>query len=308
MSATRDLGAQPSLGETVPIFLPGLSISQKATQYEAASSSPHHSHRLESCRGRQMSDNGTVRSWTLLAAALIVSCALVAGTFIVANTINYVKTLDSSRLTVTGSSQQTITSDQVKWPISFSRQVAPTKLSDGYSQMKADLAAVTQYLTDQGVAAGNITTFPVEMTPVLENCGNPPRVGCTNAVVAYKLSQHLEVDSSDVDRVTRMAQDPSPVVNQGVLFAGQPLEYYYSKLPEIRVSLLGAATTDAKQRAEKIAQSTGAKVGQLTTADSGVIQVTPVNSTQISDQGSYDTTTIQKRVTAVVRASFTLKP
>jgi len=39
----------------------------------------------------------------------------------------------------------------------------------------------------------------------------------------------------------------------------------------------------------------------------GVFQVTSVNSTEISDYGYFDTSAIQKKVTAVVRASFSIK-
>jgi hypothetical protein len=39
----------------------------------------------------------------------------------------------------------------------------------------------------------------------------------------------------------------------------------------------------------------------------GVFQITAVNSTEISDYGSYDTSSIDKKVTAIVRASYTIK-
>ena len=98
----------------------------------------------------------------------------------------------------------------------------------------------------------------------------------------------------------------SSLIDQGVVFSSQRLQYFYTRLASLRVQLLAAATKDAQARARKIAGSTGARLGQLMTASSGVIQVTPLNSTQISNQGSYDTSTIQKQVTAVVRASFAL--
>jgi hypothetical protein len=39
----------------------------------------------------------------------------------------------------------------------------------------------------------------------------------------------------------------------------------------------------------------------------GVLQITAVNSTDISDSGTYDTSTIQKQVTGVVRATFSVQ-
>jgi hypothetical protein len=243
-----------------------------------------------------------------LVATLIIAGSVLGGTVIVTNTVRDVKALDTSLLTVTGSSQQLITSDQVKWPSSFARQVGVDGLKDGYIQMKNDLELISRYFTTNGIDAKEVTLFPVIQTPVIEQCAQPPKPGCGTTPIGYRLVQNLEVNSGDVDKITRLAQDVSPVINQGVIFSSQHLEYYYSKLPDLRVQLLGAAIKDAQTRAETIAQTSGVHLGSLTTASSGVIQVTPVNSTQVSDQGSYDTTTIQKQVTAVVRASFTLNP
>ena len=148
--------------------------------------------------------------------------------------------------------------------------------------------------------------MPVLLTPIQEQCGTPPRPGCANTVIAYRLMQNVEVNSSDVQQITAVAHNASALINQGVVFASRNLEYYYSKLPELRVQLFAQATRDAQARAEQIAASSGARVGHLISASTGVIQITAPNSTQISDQGTYDTTTIEKKVTGVVRAQFTL--
>jgi hypothetical protein len=71
--------------------------------------------------------------------------------------------------------------------------------------------------------------------------------------------------------------------------------------------MLAEATKNAKDRAERIAESSGSKVGSMRSADMGVFQVMAVNSTEVSDYGAYDTTSIDKNVMAVVRASFSLR-
>jgi hypothetical protein len=87
----------------------------------------------------------------------------------------------------------------------------------------------------------------------------------------------------------------------------QSLEYYYSKLPDLRVSLLEDAVKDAKLRAEKIAAGTGRRVGSVRAASSGVVQVLSPNSVDISDYGNYDTSSVDKDVMVTVKASFDLK-
>jgi hypothetical protein len=71
--------------------------------------------------------------------------------------------------------------------------------------------------------------------------------------------------------------------------------------------LLTQATKDAKDRAQKIAENTGKKIDSLQTASQGVFQVTAKNSVEVSDYGTYDTASLEKKVTGVVRASFSLK-
>ena len=251
------------------------------------------------------------RSWPMVLAACVIGASIVGGTIVVANTITYVKALDTSLLTVTGSAEQVVTSDEVKWPSSFSRQVPAEQLQNGYAQMKHDMETVASYLSVHKVAQRDVTFAPIAMSPIYSSCNDAGKPGisapgCVSQVVAYRLTQNVVVNSSQVDAITSLAQDAGSLVDQGVLFSSQPPEYYVSSLPDLRVQLLGAATKDAQTRAEQIAASTGAKVGRLVTASSGVIQVTPVNSTEVSNEGTYDTSTIQKEVTAVVRASFTL--
>ncbi len=59
--------------------------------------------------------------------------------------------------------------------------------------------------------------------------------------------------------------------------------------------MLGEAATEAKARAEKLAQATGSNVGALRSAQQGVFQITPENSTSISDYGEYDASQLEQR-------------
>ena len=86
------------------------------------------------------------------------------------------------------------------------------------------------------------------------------------------------------------------------LLAGQAHE-----LPSLRPELLATATKDAQRRGRVLVESTGGHLGKLRNVDVGVFQVTSPNSTDVSDYGEYDTSTIQKDVTAVVDVTFALK-
>jgi hypothetical protein len=60
------------------------------------------------------------------------------------------------------------------------------------------------------------------------------------------------------------------------------------------------------KRVRAFLEATGAKLGGLRGVDVGVFQVTAPNSTEVSDYGVYDTTTLRKDVSAVVNVTFAL--
>lgn len=241
---------------------------------------------------------------TIIIAVVIFGVSVAASAFIVANTFYKIKAL-SSIITVTGSSSQTITSDVVEWQSSFSRNVTPDQLSQGYAEMKSDLATVEKYLSDNGVATSAIAVDPIMVMSNYDNGGNYSKGGASS-IIGYQLSESVTVQSSDVDGVTKVAQGSGAIINQGVIFSSQPLQYFYSKLADLKLDMLAKATQDAQERASRIAESANAQLGSLESADMGVFQITPVNSTDLSDYGDYDTTSIEKQITAVVHATFSI--
>ena len=119
--------------------------------------------------------------------------------------------------------------------------------------------------------------------------------------------QNIEINSMDVQKVTDIAKHVDDIVNQGILFQSNGLEYYYSKLSDARVSLLTDAITDAKARASAMAKSSKQSVGKLQSASSGVVQVLSKGAVDNGDYGQYDTSKIDKEISVTVRATFTIK-
>ena len=119
--------------------------------------------------------------------------------------------------------------------------------------------------------------------------------------------QNIEVQSDEVKKIDALAKNTMELIKKGVLFTTNSLEFYYSKLPEVRVELLDSAVADAKARANKLAEAGGKKIGVLKSASSGVVQVMAPNSVEVSDYGMYDTSKINKEVMVTVKASFEIK-
>jgi hypothetical protein len=169
--------------------------------------------------------------------------------------------------------------------------------------MAKDEALVKVFMDKNGVKDEELTIAAISMNEdySYSNNTNP------NVEKRYTLSQEVTVDSSEVDKITGLAKQTRTLVDDGVVFTTAGLEYYYSKLSDLRVSLLSDAIKDARARAEKIAGASGKMVGQLKNASSGVVQVLPLNSVEVSDYGAYATGDIKKEVMVTVKAAFTLK-
>ncbi|HOK40981.1 MAG TPA: SIMPL domain-containing protein, partial [bacterium] len=81
-------------------------------------------------------------------------------------------------------------------------------------------------------------------------------------------------------------------------------QYIYTKLEDIKLEMLKLATENAKMRATQIAGIVGKKIGMPISAESGVFQIRPRYSQEISDYGISDVSSIDKEIVTTVRVKF----
>jgi hypothetical protein len=129
----------------------------------------------------------------------------------------------------------------------------------------------------------------------------------TGQVEGYRLLQTVEVRSRDVARIETLAREATQLIRQGVRFESNTPEYLVTGLADLKVEMLAAATRDAKARAAEMAKNAGSSIGRLRGARMGVFQVTPSNSTMVTDYGINDTSALEKDITSVVSVSFEIR-
>lgn len=225
--------------------------------------------------------------------------AIVGGAFVLAALIGSytfyaVRSLDNV-LTVTGSAKQAVTADTAKWSLTVTRTVGEEGISTGYAQIARDTSTVLAFLKQNSVADESVTTQPAVMDEIYRGDGYPRQ---------FNVRQTIVVQGSSVDTIEGLSKRVSELSAKGIFVSGNWLEFYVSSLPELRVSLLGAAIQDARARAEEIAKAGEQSVGSLKAASSGVVQVLAPNSIDVSDYGQYDTQSKQKEVMVTARATF----
>jgi uncharacterized protein len=233
----------------------------------------------------------------IFAGLAVLSAAMIVSSFMWAGAIRNIKRVDDA-LVVTGSAKRPIRSDYIVWRIAISSQ-QPTAQA-AYQQLKGWTNRVQAYLQEAKVPEAAVSLNALETVPIPELVNGRE----TGKTLAYKLNQRLEIRSSEVDRYAKLSQQITELINEGIPLTSEPPEYLYNELSKLRIEMVAEATKDAKARAEAIAKVTGNRVGGVRGADTGVFQITPRNSTAVSNGGSYDTTSIEKDITGVVSVKF----
>jgi hypothetical protein len=116
--------------------------------------------------------------------------------------------------------------------------------------------------------------------------------------------QRFRVSSSQIDKVEQVAASTTDLLARGVPISTSDLSYLSTNLTEARYRALTKAIGDAHRRAERIVKGIGGDLGSVKSAELGVYQVVPRNSTEISDYGINDTSSREKDVYAVVTVTF----
>lgn len=126
-------------------------------------------------------------------------------------------------------------------------------------------------------------------------------------IAGYDLYQNVSITSTDIDKIEGISRDISGLIESGVQFASEEPEYYYTKLDELKLDLISAATENAKNRIDLMAQGTGSTIGQLKSANLGVFQITAQNSnTEYSYGGYFDTSSRKKTASITVRLNYSI--
>lgn len=209
-------------------------------------------------------------------------------------------TLSNNNIIVTGSAYKIVKSDSARMEFEISERNA-TKQS-AYNAVKKQLPIVKKYLMDKG-----ITDIDVSASNGYYSYKYLPNGNVTNETAYYNLSQPIVIKSNDVQKIKEISSEIQSLLDQGIDINVTNTEYFYSGLSELKVDLLKEATKDAKDRATGMLKATHNRPGKIQSVNMGVFQITPVDSTNVSDMGINDTSSIDKKVTAVANVVFRIK-
>jgi hypothetical protein len=235
-------------------------------------------------------------NYFLIAAAIVIGCLVIGASY------KY-KFRSSETILVTGLAEKDFSSDQVVWKGGYSR--TGNDLRAAYAQLKSDEVEIRQYLRSKGIPDTSIVFSSVDVQknyqPQYDDQGR------TRGTVfnGYTLNGGVTVDSRNIQLVEAISREVTELLQKGIEFNSRQPAYYYSKLNELKISLLSKAGEDAKLRAETIAQSSGIRLGKLKKATMGVFQITGKNNNEeYSYGGSFNITSREKTASITLRVEY----
>ena len=227
----------------------------------------------------------------LLAVGLVCSSAVLSKFFV---KITHEKTID-----VKGYAERDVVSDVGKFTCTYS--ATDPSLEAAYERLGKARDAVLAHLRAKGFADADLDVRTICTTTLNKR---DEKGNLLNLVEYFSLSQTILVTSKNVELIDEAARSVTDLIKEGFMLSATQPDFHVSDLKDIKTKLLAEATADGQQRADILAGNSGGTLGPLSSARQGVFQITERNSTETSDYGMYDTSTIEKTVKAVVSLEY----
>ncbi|MDR0685614.1 MAG: SIMPL domain-containing protein [Spirochaetaceae bacterium] len=237
----------------------------------------------------------------IVCLSVIICVSIFSGSFFAA------KTVQKNYIIVTGSATKSFVSDLIVWRGSFSKKASTSR--DAFAKLKNDTAAVKDYLVKNGVNEQDIIFSSIDLNENYEHEYNQDGRITKTIFTGYTLTQKVTIESAEVDKIEKISRDITELLDLGVEFFSMSPEYYYTKLDELKLDLIAKSAENTRMRAETIVKESGAKISKLRSANLGVFQITPENSStdSYSYQGSYDVSSKNKTAFITTRLEYLIK-
>lgn len=235
-------------------------------------------------------------------SAIVFSLSIIIGAYLLGHAFMNRNNTEGT-ISVTGLGKADFTSDLIVWEGSFSKE--STNLQNAYSELEKDKKVITDYLFSKGITSKELVFNAVTSRKNMRNKYTADGKYIGDEFLGYVLTQTLQIDSNDVEKVEQISREITELLNKGIQFYSQLPRYYYTKLADLKIEMISKATADAKTRADMIAQNSGGFLGKLISAKMGIFQITGQNSNEdYSWGGTYNTESKEKTASITMKLDY----
>ena len=203
-------------------------------------------------------------------SAAIIGIALIVSGFTLRNGIVTFKSMDR-KVTVKGLAEREVKADKVTWPLMYKE--LGNDPSEMYDRLEHKNKKVVAFLKSAGISDNDISINPPVITDrQSDNYGK----GIMN--YRYKATSVITVTSSDVEKVRQLMRRQSELMKQGIAivseeYGSNSISYEFTGLNKVKPEMVEEATKNARTTAQKFAEDSDSKLGDLCNAQQGQFSI-----------------------------------
>jgi uncharacterized protein len=176
-------------------------------------------------------------------------------------------------VTVKGLAEREAKANLGFWPVRFVATGAT--LEQARASLEVSQTAVKTFLASHGFAEQDMQVQNIQVEDRLagyNNQGVPPEI-------RFVLTEDILVKSSEVDKLADAARMIGDLLKSGVVFSSDAYNagpsFIFTNVNDLKGDMLTEATKRAREAADKFAAESGAKVGDIQSANQGIIEINP---------------------------------
>ncbi len=176
-------------------------------------------------------------------------------------------------VTVKGLSERQVKADLGFWPVRF--VVTGATLEDARGKLEASEAAVKSFLAARGFTGDDMQVQNIQVEDRMAGYS----ANQTPEDTRFVLTEDLLVKSAEVQKLADASRMIGDLLKSGVVFSADAYNagpsFVFTKVNDLKGDMLTEATKRAREAAEKFAVESGAKVGDIQSANQGIIEINP---------------------------------
>lgn len=209
-----------------------------------------------------------IKSSSILGISLILGLSLLG--YILGTSIIQVKELERT-VSVKGLAEKEVKADRVLWPIVY--LYADNDQASLYAQLEQDTLKITSFLKEAGFTNAEISSSAPSVTDKMAQGYG----GSSKIKYRYSATQTLTIYTDKVDLAKKSMRSIAKLGKAGITFRSDSyenkIEFIYTKLNEIKPTMIEQATQNARSSALKFAEDSKSKLGKIKKARQGQFSI-----------------------------------
>jgi len=196
---------------------------------------------------------------------------------------------------VRGVSERNVTADLATWTVSFSDE--GTTLAPVQASVDQKSRAVRAFFQRAGFKPNEVSDSAISAGQSFDRDRKEERV---------TVSRSIQLRSNDVMKVRNAYAMQSELIRDGVPISGSNVSYVFTKLNDLKPTMIAEANQNARRSAEQFAHDSGASVGRIKTASQGYFSVGARDGEDCDDCGSSGGSSPFQKVRVVTTIDYDL--